>query len=78
MKDYIDCTCCNGSGKTLVTGKYRFTLSLLRKHPDSTGAELAEIDGCYATAMNNRLAWLERNGLAIGTKDGTRKYYRAK
>ncbi len=61
-----------------MTGKYADTLWLLCSHKDEvTGAQLAKEDGCKATAMNNRLASLERLGLATSRVCGRKRLYLA-
>lgn len=80
MNDKVRCKHCDGLGVVPLTGKYADTLKLLRlqKHPMS-GADLARLDGCQATAMNNRLAALERMGLARSVRYGrVRRFYARK
>ncbi len=61
MKDMIRCHHCDGLGRLKLNGLAAETLKLLRKQPaEIHGAALAEIAGCAATAMNNRLAQLEK------------------
>lgn len=42
-----------------------------------TGADLAVIAKCKPTAMNNRLAALERHGLATSYVVGRRRFFQA-
>lgn len=62
-----------------VTGVYLETLLLLLKVCNVaryvTGAQLARRAGCKATAMNNRLASLERAGLIQSTTFGRERRY---
>lgn len=73
----VICSTCQGAGKVDLNGVYADTLKLLRKCGEATGAELARIDGCAATAMNNRLAALERHGLARSRRYGRKRLYTA-
>ena len=73
----IRCPCCRGSGRIPLTGIYAQTLALLRRcHGEVTAASLARQDGCKATAMNNRLAALERFGLATSRRFGRLRLFR--
>ena len=76
---YRRCSCCNGTGRVLLTGVYAETLALLR-HQDGevTGADLARLIGCKKTAMNNRLAALEKHGLATSRRWGRKRLYKTK
>jgi len=76
--DQVFCQHCSGTGRREVTGIYAETLALLRRQKQEvTGADLAAIDGCKATAMNNRLASLERLGLATSRRFGRKRLYKA-
>ena len=57
--------------------EYRQTLELLRERGPIHGAALARLDGCEPTAMNNRLAALEQQGLATSQRHGRRRVYTA-
>ena len=76
----IKCGCCKGTGRVPLTGTYKKTLALLkqatRNKPEAYAASLAQIDGCNATAMNNRLARLVELGLAKARRDGRIVWYR--
>lgn len=79
MPDRVPCGHCRGCGTVEVTGVYADTLALLRKQQDEvSGAELARVAGCKATAMCNRLARLERMGLATSRKYGRERLFKAK
>lgn len=79
MTDTTTCGHCGGTGHVKLTGVYADTLALLRKQKQEvTGAELATIDGCKATAMNNRLAMLEQHGFATSRKYGRMRLYVAR
>ncbi len=77
MKVKVKCKCCGGTGRVELTGRYAETLKKLRGCGEITGAELARRDGCNATAMNNRLAALERHGLARSRRFGRQRLYQA-
>lgn len=78
MSDSVTCGHCLGTGHIELSGVYAETLSLLRRQKDEvTGADLAKIDGCKATAMNNRLAMLENHGLATSRRYGRMRLYKA-
>ncbi len=74
---YVKCYCCDGSGQLELTGKYAETLEMLLKYGEIHGALLAGMDGCKATAMNNRLAGLERIGLVTSRRHGRNRLYQA-
>ncbi len=70
------CPCCRGTGRVQLTGVYADTWHLLHSNPGGiSGAALAHAAGCRATAMNNRLAALERHGLATSRRDGRRRLF---
>lgn len=71
------CSHCGGCGKVALAPMYSMTLVLLRRQrKEMTGAVLSRIDGCAATAMNNRLARLEEFGLVTSRIEGREKFYR--
>lgn len=73
----VRCPHCRGAGEVELTGVYAETLALLRRHgKEASGAALARLDGCKATAMNNRLAALERLGLASSRRYGRERLFR--
>jgi len=75
----ITCGHCGGTGKRELTGIVADTLSLLvGLGAEKTGAELAKLDKCKATAMNNRLAALERMGLITSRRYGRKRLYKPK
>ena len=80
----VRCGHCHGKGVVELTGVYADTLRLLRdlatalSDGETTGAELARVAGCKATAMNNRLAILEKHGLASSRRCGRLRVYKAK
>lgn len=72
------CPCCKGTGRVEMNGVIADTLALLRRQDgEVTGAALARADGCKPTAMNNRLAYLERRGLVTSRRYGRERLYRA-
>jgi predicted ArsR family transcriptional regulator len=71
----VECGHCGGHGKVEFTGDTRDTLELLDRVKGVTGAVLAEKVGIKATAMNNRLAYLLRMGLARCVRHGQKKIY---
>jgi predicted transcriptional regulator len=74
----VPCGHCGGKGRIPLTGVYAATLELLRLHGPVNGAALARLDGCKATAMNNRLAVLATYGLVACKRNGREKLYSAK
>lgn len=76
------CGHCDGRGTVPVTGEYSDTLDLLRKlfrsRDEITGAELARIARIKPTAMNNRLAVLEKFGFLRSRVWGRKRLYRIK
>lgn len=75
----VTCSCCGGSGFIVLTGEYRLTLERLRElGGERTGAELGRDMGIKATAANNRLAALERLGLATSRWYGRKRLYTVK
>ena len=73
------CPHCSGTGKVELTGVYADTLRLLEMQSlEVTGAALARAAKCKATAMNNRLAALERMGLAASRRYGRKRLYMAR
>lgn len=78
MADFIPCSHCAGEGYIELTGIYAKTLGLLRALPAAlNGAELAKLAKCNPTAMNNRLVWLEGQGLAERRRNGKESLWRA-
>ena len=71
----VKCGHCCGKGQVEFTGDIRDTLELLDKVNGVTGADLAAKVGIKATAMNNRLAYLLRMGLARCVRHGQKKIY---
>lgn len=74
----IKCGHCRGTGRAVLSSVYEFTLKRLRKNGPSTGADLARLEECKATAVNNRLRVLERYGLATSRWDGRKRIYTAR
>lgn len=75
----IPCECCRGTGVRELTGEYAATLARLRElGGERTGAELARLMGVKATAMNNRLAALERLGLVTSRRWGRKRLFTTK
>ena len=73
----VRCPCCSGNGVIELTGVYLETLVLLRQQDEEvTAADLSKRDGCNATAMNNRLAALERLGLATSRRYGRKRLFK--
>lgn len=65
----------------MVTGIYADTLLLLESKTTGNGFVVANRDaaefGCDPTALSNRLAWLETNGLATSIRYGRQRRFRA-
>jgi Mn-dependent DtxR family transcriptional regulator len=78
-KVMVACSCCKGAGRVELTGAYLETLQRMRLHGvEVTAAELAGDMDVKPTAMSNRLAALERLGLATSRTYGRKRLYRAK
>lgn len=78
-RDLIPCSHCDGAGKIELTGVCAETLAFLRTQSEAlNGANVARLCGVNPTAMNNRLNWLEANGLAKSERYGSQKRWRAK
>lgn len=72
------CPHCKGSGAVELNGVYAETLALLRSSPTPiSGAALARLAGCQATAMNNRLTALEHLGYASSYRYGRERRFQA-
>lgn len=75
---YITCSHCGGEGQIELTGIHADTFTLLRNQPASlNGVDLAKLAKCNPTAMNNRLAYLERQGLAERKRYGRESTWKA-
>ena len=71
------CAHCGGSGRVELTGEYLATYrALAALGAEVSGAVLARRMGVRATAMNNRLAALERHGLAVSRRYGRERRFR--
>lgn len=77
-KVILKCRCCGGTGKRELSEQLTRTLQLVRKMEPIHGAYLAKIDGCQATAMNNRLAVLLDYGLVRVIRAGRKLLYYAR
>jgi hypothetical protein len=76
----ICCSACSGTGRVQVTGVYLETLHQLRHRCADGGYVIAHRDAgnyfdCAATALNNRLAWLEKHGFARSEKYGKQRRF---
>jgi predicted methyltransferase len=80
-EDTIPCPCCEGRGRLPLTGVYLETLKGVRRWVRARPERyvVANRDaywfGCKPTALNNRLAWLERRGLIRSEKFGRQRRY---
>ncbi len=75
----ITCPHCQGHGVLPLTGVYADTLALLRgQRGEVTGAEVGRLAGCSNEAACNRLAALEKHGLATSRRYGRKRLYKAK
>lgn len=73
------CSKCNGVGIVPLTGRALETYHLLRRQrAPINGADLARQIDIAETAMNNRLARLERLGLAARQINGVESLWVAK
>lgn len=70
------CGHCNGTGEVPLSDLFIKTLRLVRQASEATGADLARLDGCKATAMNMRLTQLEKMGFIVSRCCGRRRLYR--
>lgn len=79
MMQKIACPRCRGSGHVKLTGVYASTLKtafdLLRREPYIVAGRHADQFGCSPTALNNRLAWLEKHGFLCSTDYGRERRY---
>lgn len=73
----VPCSCCRGTGCVELTGEYLVTYRKLLEVGEQTGAALAAMLGTKPTAMNNRLAALERLGLATSRRWGRKRLFTA-
>lgn len=76
----LKCPRCHGAGHVRLTGVHAETMKtafdLLRREPFIVAGRHAEAFDCSPTALNNRLAWLERHGLLSSTAYGRERRYR--
>lgn len=73
----VPCPMCEGCGRIELTGEYRETFEVLRAMGrEANGVELAALMGVKPTAMNNRLASLERHGLVTSRRYGRRRLFK--
>ena len=73
------CPYCRGSGAVPIGDEYFATYIALSMAGEIHGAELAKRMSvpCRATAMSNRLAMLEKKGLATSRRVGRKRMYTA-
>lgn len=75
----VRCPLCRGAGRVELTGVYLETfLALAACGGEVCGAELARRMKAKPTAVNNRLAALERHGLATSRRYGRERLFTAK
>ena len=76
----VECSHCKGTGKIPLTGIYLETLVAVRLHCRDGGNVVAGRDAesfcCKATALNNRLAYLERAGFLSSEVYGRQRRYK--
>jgi DNA-binding IclR family transcriptional regulator len=78
MTDQIPCSHC-GNGRIELTGILADTLELLRRQREEVSAvHLANMDGCRAATMNNRLTTLEGFGFVVSRRYGRFRLFMAK
>lgn len=81
MEVRVECHCCQGTGTIPLTGYYLETYQtaqlICKKKTDFIVAGRdCERFGCNATALNNRLAALEKHGLLYSERWGReRRFY---
>ena len=72
----IPCWHCDGVGEVELTGVYAETMHTLAKCRTPVVANRdAHLFGCKPTALNNRLAWLESQGLACSERHGRERRF---
>jgi predicted transcriptional regulator len=73
------CPYCRGTGRWPIGNEYFATYIALMNAGEIHAAELAHRmrNPCQPTAMNNRLAMLEKKGLATSRIDGRKRLYTA-
>jgi hypothetical protein len=75
------CSHCKGTGQAPIPDVYQVTLDKLQRMTRvgtaCVAVRAAEYFGCSPTALNNRLAWLERHGFATSERFGRERRYRA-
>lgn len=81
MPTAIQCPHCKGKGTIPLTGVYAETLRGVRRLTKSYGYCVANkhayLFGCKPTALNQRLAALERHGLLSSERFGRQRRYKA-
>jgi hypothetical protein len=80
MKPKTTCPRCDGAGEIELTGVYLETLSGLKRLTKAGRGVVAGRDwkwfGCnQPTALNNRLDWLEKHGLARSERYGRERRF---
>lgn len=72
----ITCCQCQGTGQVPLASCYAESLKLLESlGREATPAELSKRTGTTATAMNNRMTYLESRGLVRSRRDGKRRLF---
>jgi response regulator of citrate/malate metabolism len=76
----VACSRCGGSGEVEFTGVYADTLRQAIRMLSSGATEIiagrdADSFGCAATALNNRLAYLERQGFLTSVSYGRQRRF---
>jgi Mn-dependent DtxR family transcriptional regulator len=75
----IHCPHCRGTGRVDLTGVYLDTfIALAESGGETTGAKLSRQMGAKPSAVNNRLAALERHGIVTSRRWGRERLFKAK
>lgn len=74
----VPCGCCRGTGRVPLGDEYAATLAALARLGEASGADMGRALGIKFTAANNRLAALEKHGLAVSRRAGRKRLFRAK
>jgi DNA-binding MarR family transcriptional regulator len=77
MEVTFTCPWCKGCGRVVLHGEHLTTFLELATVGEPNGADLGKRMKVPATAMNNRLATLEKHGLATSRRWGRKRLFKA-